>query len=208
MSLELEREEVVQALCTHYAQDHLTTGELESRFERVYAAKDRDALRTVLEGLPAVSRSLVAAPISPPLYQPPAPSGAVRESEKRLLAMFSTVRKEGAWRPPRVLRGRVWFGELVLDFREADIPPEGVLIDVEVYFGEARILLPLGVGADVDCSAILGEAVDKTQPGNPGLPMIKVEGGATFGTVKVETKLPKPQKLESWRDQVKGWLGV
>mgnify|MGYP006207806695 CR=1 FL=1 len=29
----------------------------------------------------------------------------------------------------------------------------------------------------------------------------------TLGTIKVETKLPKKAKLESWREQVRGWLG-
>ena len=38
MSLELERERAVQALASHFAQDHLTTQELEVRFEQGYGS--------------------------------------------------------------------------------------------------------------------------------------------------------------------------
>lgn len=216
MSLDLEREEVVQTLCAHYAQDHLTTGELEARFERVYRAADRDALRTVLDGLPAIKRptpTATAATAAPaalqgaPLYEPPRHVTGFRDTEKRYLAIFSTVKKEGVWRAPTVARVRAVMGSVILDLREADIPPEGMEIDAEAIMGEVKILLPLGVGADVDCTAILGEVVDRAQQGSPGLPFIRVHGGTTMGTIRVETKLPKQARLESWRQQVRGWLG-
>ncbi len=38
MNLELERERAVRVLASHFAQDHLTTQELEVRFEQVYQA--------------------------------------------------------------------------------------------------------------------------------------------------------------------------
>ena len=55
MSLEFEREDVVQKLCAAYARDHITTGELETRLERVHKSADRTQLLTVLEGLPVKS---------------------------------------------------------------------------------------------------------------------------------------------------------
>jgi len=214
MSLDLEREEVVQSLCAHYAQDHLTTGELEARFERVYRAPDRAALLTVLDGLPTITRPAPAAPLgklrpsaAPPLYEPPRQVTGLRDSEKRYLAMFSEVKKEGAWRAPSLAKVRAIMGGVVLDLREADIPPDGMEIDAECIMGEIKILLPLGVGAEVDCTAIMGEVVDRAQKGTPGLPVVRVHGAATMGTIRVETKLPKKAKLESWRDEVRGWLG-
>ncbi len=214
MSLDLEREEVVQTLCAHYAQDHLTTGELEARFEQVYRAPDRTALLTVLDGLPAIKRKAPAAPLGElrndapaPMYTPPRHVTGLRDAEKRYLAVFSTVKKEGVWRAPSIARVRAIMGSVILDLREADIPPDGMEIDAEAIMGEVRILLPLGVGAEVDCTAIMGEVVDRTQQGTPGLPFIRVHGGTTMGTIRVETKLPKKARLESWRDEVRGWLG-
>lgn len=214
MSLDLEREEVVQTLCAHYAQDHLTTGELEARFERVYQAADRNALRTVLDGLPAMKRPASGASLgipptraATPLYEPPREVTGLRESEKRYLGLFSEVKKVGAWRAPSYAKVRAFFGSVVLDLREADIPPDGMEIDVECLMGEIKIFLPLGVGSEVDCTAIVGEVVDRTQKGMSGLPFVRVHGTATMGEIRVETKLPKQAKLESWRQQVRGWIG-
>lgn len=202
MALDLERERVVQALCAHYAQDHLTTGELERRFELVYAAQDPHALHTVLEGLPAVSRTAVPMPA----YQAPPRVRGLRDSEKRYVAVLAEVKKEGVWRAPSTARVRAYLGNVTLDLREADIPPEGMDIDAETTLGEIRILLPLGVGADVDCTAMLGSVEDKTQPGSAGLPMIRVTGGATLGSIVVQTKLPKRARLEEWRSSLRGWF--
>lgn len=205
MNLDIEREQVVQTLCAHYAQDHLSTGELERRFERVYAAKDPETLRTVLHGLPAISRASVPAPM--PAYQPPRNPGGLRDSEKRYAAVFAEVRKEGVWRAPSIARVRAIFGTVVLDLREADIPPDGMDIDAETTFGEIKIFLPLGIGCEVDCTAFLGEVKDKTQQGTPGLPAVRVRGGATLGSIVVQTKLPKKERLEGWRESLRGLLG-
>ncbi len=205
MTLDLEREEVVQALCAHYAQDHLSTGELESRFERVYKSTDRRELRTVLEGLPAMG----------PLVPPPAPlyalantGGGLPADEKRYLSLFSEVKKEGAWVPARKISLFVMFGSALLDLREAALPPGGIEIDADVIFGEAKILLPPGIGAQVDCSAVMGTAEDKSRPGVPGAPVVRVRGGAFMGGIVVITKLPKPARMESWRQQLKAFFGT
>ena len=90
MTLEVEREEAVQALCAHYAQDHLTTGELEHRFERVYGASTAVELRTVFEGLPALRQ--LPAVAGAPLYAIAPPSAAPARPERRYLALFSGVK--------------------------------------------------------------------------------------------------------------------
>lgn len=205
MTLDLEREEVVQALCAHYAQDHLSTGELESRFERVYKSTDRRELRTVLEGLPAMG----------PLVPPPAPLYALANTgsglpadEKRYLSLFSEVKKEGHWVPARRINLKVIFGSALLDLREAALPPGGIEIDADVLFGEAKVLLPPGIGAQVDCSAIMGTAEDKSRPGVPGAPVVRVTGSALMGGIVVITKLPKPARMESWRQQLKAFFGT
>lgn len=211
MTLELEREEAVQALCAHYAQDHLSTGELEARFERVYRSGSRAQLQTVLEGLPALRRA-VAAPapmyrVADRLYPATAHPNALPANQKRYLAVFSEVKKEGAWSPAPLIEARVVFGAAVFDLRDAELPLEGLTLDVDVIFGEARILLPPGVGAEVDCTAVAGSVEDKAQRALPGAPVIRVRGGAVFGSIVVQTKLPKPARLESWRQKVRAFLG-
>jgi hypothetical protein len=208
MSLEIEKEQVVQALCAHYAQDHLTTGELESRFERANQAASSQDLRTVLEGLPALG-PMVAAP--DPLYRVSAPATALGGSglpahERRYVAFFAEVKKEGAWTAAPLIRARALFGSVHLDFREAMIPPEGLVIDVDVMLGDCKILLPPGLGAEVDCSAVMGSVNDKAQRALPGAPVILVRGSTFMGEITVQTKLPKKERMESWRKQLKSAL--
>jgi hypothetical protein len=195
---------VVQRLCAHYAQEHLSTGELEARFERVYRAADRATLHTVLEGLPAVG-PLVAPPA--PLYAMSATGAGTAEAEKRYMAMFSTVAKDGPWRPARRIRAKAILGEIRLDLREAELPAEGLDLDVEALLGEVTIILPPGIGAEVDCTAVMAEVKDKAQAGSFGAPTVRVRGGAVLGTITVLTKLPKQQRMENWRSQLRGWLG-
>lgn len=203
--LAIEKETVVQRLCAHYAQDHLSTGELERRFELVQQAVDRPALLTVLEGLPALGPT-VAPPA--PLWQTAAPGGTLAPlgSEQRFVAFFSEVKKEGRWRAGPLIRARAVLGTVVLDLREAEIPLDGLEIDLEVYLGEGRVILPPGIGADVDCSAVLAEVKDKAGAGLPGAPRVRVRGGAVLGELVVQTKLPRKERLEGWRAQLNRWL--
>ena len=96
---------------------------------------------------------------------------------------------------------------MLFDLRDADLPPEGLTVEVDVLFGDAKVLLPPGVGADVECSAVLGSVSDKAARALPGAPVIRVRGSVVFGDITVQTKLPKPARLESWREQIRGFLG-
>jgi hypothetical protein len=211
MSLELERERVVQELCSAYAYDHLSTGELESRLERVYKLEERSQLLTLLEGLPAARLPVPLAHASPaPLARPATltPGRALPADERRYVAIFSEVKKEGAWTPTPRITALTVFGSVLLDLREATIPANGIDIEIEVVMGEAKILLPPGVGADVDCTSVLATVEDKSRPAFPGAPVVRVRGGTVMGSISVITKVPKKERVDSWRRQLKEWLGT
>lgn len=224
MSLELEREDAVQKLCAAYARDQLTTGELEARLERVYKSTDRQALNTVLEGLPAIQLArLGEAPVPVPNLAPPAPargagaaprhnSGEYKPTgrgpgERRYVAFMSEVRKEGAWTPTPVIVANTFMGSVVLDFRETAIPAEGVDIYTDVIMGELKIILPPGLPADVDCSSFMGAVTDKSKAGVPGAPTIRVTGGTVMGGITVVTKVPRREGESAFRTQMRNWLG-
>ncbi|MBI2407915.1 MAG: DUF1707 domain-containing protein [Gemmatimonadetes bacterium] len=200
MSLELERERTVQALCSHYAQDHLTTQELEVRFEAVYRAASTDALHAALRDLPALPPALAPQAAPPPMYGVAAPHSA--PSEKRFLAVMSEVSRKGGWVIPSRIKAKAIMGTVRLDLREADVPPEGVDIDATAFMGEVRIILPPGLHADVDGVAFMGEFIDRTIDGDfanaPG-PLVRVRGSAVMGSVRVETRLPNESALMAWK---------
>jgi hypothetical protein len=202
VNLELERERTVQALCAHYAQDHLTTQELEVRFEQVYRAPSLDALQGLLHGLPALPAA--AAPAAYPTFA--VASAAAAPREKRLLALMAEVNREGAWVVPTRLVAKAFMGSVRLDLREVQLPEGGVDIDATAIMGEVRIILPPGVRADVDGLAIMGEFTDRTKGGGaPGSPsMVRVQGTAVMGGVRVEMRLPREGALEAWKRRLLG----
>jgi len=211
MSLELERERVVQELCAAYANDHLSTGELESRLERAYKLEERKQLQTLLEGLPAAQLPVhVPHASSPPLARPATltPGRALPPGERRYVAIFSEVKKEGLWTPTPRITALTVFGSVLFDLREATIPADGIEIEIEVVMGEAKILLPPGVGADVDCTSVMASVEDKSRPAFPGAPIVRVRGGTVMGSITVITKVPKKEGVDSWRRQLKEWMGT
>ncbi len=233
MSLEFEREDAIQRLCAAYARDQITTGELEARLDRVYKSADRGQLLTVLEGLPAMQIARLgdhaangpgAARVgtAPSLRESGETASASLRSptsayssgrglavgEKRYASVFSEVKKEGAWNPARRIDARCWFGSILFDLREATIPPEGIDFDIDVIAGDVKIILPPGLRADVDCSSFMASVVDKTKEGLPGAPIIRVSGGAMMGGITVVTKAPRREGEQTFRAQLKGWLGL
>jgi len=203
MSLELERERTVQALCSHFAQDHLTTQELELRFEEVYRASSLDELRAQLRGLPWLAP--VATATTPlPMYSVVAPARAPQE--KRYLAIMGEVRRQGLWNVPARVQATAWMGAVRLDLREALIPEGGVDIDGTAVMGELLIILPPGLHADVDGFAFMGEFSDRTAGTASTLaaPAVRVRGHAFMGSVRVETRMPNEGALQAWKRRVLG----
>lgn len=202
VSLELERERTVQALCAHFAQDHLTSQELEQRFEEVYRASSLEELRRLMTGLPALAPATVTTPL--PTYSV---ATATRvPAEKRFLAFMGEVNRQGRWSVPAYLKVSAIMGSARLDLREAEIPAMGVDIDVTAVMGDVRILLPPGLHAEVDGMAFMGEFSDRTAGTASTLdaPSIRVRGSAVMGAVRVETRLPKEGALQAWKRRLLG----
>jgi hypothetical protein len=204
MNIELERERTVQALASHFAQDHLTTQELELRFEKVYRAASMADLQAQLGGLPALVPSTTAYE-SLPQYSV-APAASVPR-EKRYLALMGEVSRKGSWIVPNRLHLFSAMGTIRLDLREAQIPAEGVDVDATALMGEVRIVLPPGLHAEVDGLAVMGEFSDRTAGAASTLdaPVIRVKGMAFMGAVRVETRMQSEGVMEAWKRRLRGY---
>jgi hypothetical protein len=199
-SLDLDRERVIQALCAQYANDVLTTQELESRFERAYQATTSAELQAVVVGLPAL------APDAPgmlrqsdQLYRV---TGSVAPAEeKRSVAFMSSFKKVGDWVPAR--RNVVWavMGNATIDLREA-LFPEGVIeLHCVALMGEVKLIVPPGLRVACDGMAIMGEFTEYHSSGDerPDAPIVRITGTAVMGNVNIQTRLPGESRMEAWR---------
>lgn len=222
MSIEITRERVIQALCAHYAQDRLTTDELDSRLERAQKAASEPQLAALVVDLPALPDlpvpGVVGAPALPLPDNLPArrtPSATVmrrsrgaepvvddeveRAEHQRYIAVMFGIGKKGVWVPPRHMEIFCFWGGAALDFREAIFPSGVTEIDVTCVMGGAEILVPPGVRLEVSGSGLMG-GFDETGYGGvpigPGAPVIRINGLAIMGGVEVSVRYPG----ESGRD--------
>lgn len=190
MTLEQDRERIVEALSAHFAADHLNTQDLEERFERAYRARTADELAAVMAGLPALSQ---------PTHQPrPVPrprteSGPAGEhGERRYTAIMSTFRKGGDWTPHRATAMTAVMAEVKIDLRDATFVDREISFDVTAIMADVSIVVPPGVAVECDGMAFMGEFSARQDDAevDPDAPRIVVRGSAFMAKVLVETRMP------------------
>ena len=177
--IEQTRERVIEALSEHFARDHLSLDDLETRMAQVYAATTSAEIDALVSDLPALA---VGAPVTvtPDAY---APTPKLRE---RLVAIMSGVVRRGLWKVPRRLRIVAVMGGVDLDLRQAELPPGVTEIHAFVFMGGLQVLVPPGVRLETDGVAIMGGFEDRVHdPGaaRPDAPVVRVTGIAIMGGV-------------------------
>lgn len=195
--IEADREQVIQTLCAHFANDNLTTQELELRFEHAYKAQTSAELRALVAGLPALPAGMMP---STPLYGVAA-RGQSEPDEKRHLVLMSNVRKRGQWTPARDTKVTCVMGSATFDLREASLLEGVTHIDVKVLMGEVELIVPPGLRVETDGFAIMGEFDDahSADLAAPNAPVIRVTGTVIMGAARIKTRLPGESGLQAWR---------
>jgi hypothetical protein len=159
--IEQVRERVVEALSEHFARDHLSLDELETRMARVYAATTPADVDALVADLPALA---LGAPVTvtPDAY---APTPKLKE---RLVAIMSGIVRRGLWKIPRRLRVVAIMGGVELEIRVAP-----------------------GVRLETDGVAIMGGFEDRVHdPGIAAAdaPVVRVTGIAIMGGVEAQVQ--------------------
>jgi hypothetical protein len=167
-----ERERTMARLRDAAAEGRLTFEELADRVEAAGRAVTRQELERLTEDLPDASPSHDAAPV---------PS---RES-----SFFGDVRREGGWTVPAAGRWESFFGDIVLDVREARVAGPVVHIEARTVFGDVDLLVPEGVEVEILSRSVLGDVRQKAgRIAPPGAPRIVLTGVTVFGDVRVRAK--------------------
>ncbi|TVP76430.1 MAG: DUF1707 and DUF2154 domain-containing protein [Gemmatimonadales bacterium] len=213
----LEREQVVERLCDHYAADHLAMEEFERRITLVHRAATQDELRALLADLPSLqagqgSASGASGTASSsrtglePAGSTPAPAraraGQVRDNQTEL-AIWSGRTRTGPWIPARTIRAVALMGGIELDFREALFPEGEIRLHVVAIMGGVDITVPPGVRVETGGIALLGgfdEALDPDQGGfEDDAPVLRITGAAFLGGVDITSRHPGESPREARR---------
>ena len=174
------RDHVIEQLSTGFAANTFELDELERRLALAHSAStpaELDALVTDLA--PVTSQAIVPA--------------------KRMRVVLGSVERSGRWAVPQQLTARVLWGNLVVDLRDAQLPPGMTTIDVHITMGNVEIIVPPGVDVDVDASSLLANVEERTVPAASTSARVRVTGRVALGNLEISTLRPGETKRDSRR---------
>ena len=192
-SLARARENKINELSQHFANDDLTLDELERRIELVYKAANVSELETLTADL------RIAATPQGPASVVVEPSGRTRElatpgelSQSRVLALMSSTRRIGRWSVPRELDVRAIMSDTRLDLTHAVLAAPLVDLRVKCVMSQFRIVVPPGMRVIMDMSSFLSDVASRADglglddaPATQNAPVVRITGFALMSDVKV-----------------------
>ena len=117
------------------------------------------------------------------------------EGPGHIHVMMGSVERRGAWQVSEHMHVRVMWGNCELDFREAIMPPGPITIDVSVTMGNVELIVPPGMGVNLEVSSVAGNVAEaaalaamENPAGTP--PRIRVIGKVKAGNCEVIRLLP------------------
>jgi hypothetical protein len=189
------RQQAIDALCEHFANDVLSVEEFERRVDRAHKAESQEDIRKLLADLPSgdlpVRREDIA-PVAADRSRASVPASRVKE-RGFMMAALGGVERKGRWIPARQNYAVAVMGGIVLDFREALLPPGETEVWIFTAMGGANVIVPPGLTVESDGIALLGgfEHRDNAVVNpDPEAPVLKVRGLTIMGGVEVAIRLP------------------
>jgi hypothetical protein len=186
-----DRDRAASVINNALAEGRLTAEEHSERLDTIYAAKTHGELVPVLDDLPAAGTA--AAP-------GPSPAGAevtpARRSS-RIIAILGGAARKGVWQADPVMHVVTVLGGAELDFREAIMPGNEVVLYATAVLGGMEITVPPEMRVIDNGAAILGgREVDGDSPESaaPGAPVLRIEGACLLGGMAVKRKARKTDR--------------
>jgi hypothetical protein len=189
------RQQAIDALCEHFANDALSVEEFEKRVDLAHKAESSDELRKLLQDLPTGDLPIRRDEVSlthPPRAEATIPSSRVKE-RGLMVAALGGVERKGRWIPARTSYAIALMGGLSLDFREALLPPGETEVWIFTLMGGAEIIVPPGLTVESDGIAIMGgfeHREDSSITNDPNAPILRLKGFALMGGVDVSIRYP------------------
>lgn len=210
--LEHARREAIRMLCLAQAEDRLSVEAFETRLDQIKHAPNEATLAAILADveptssfpapmisdpeLPAVAdRTAVGSPVAPADYL-------------RVSSVFASTRRAGSWTVPLHLDGKVLFGELTLDLRDAVFASDVVDINVDVMLGSMSLIVPAGTQVENEIDETLSSSTHSTRGARGAAPnglLVRLTGRAFLASIEVKEKFPsKAGKPEGFLGRLLG----
>ena len=134
--LENARKDAVRILCQAQVQERLSVDAFETRLDQVRQAPNRATLEAIIADLEPTTTQAAIVPTGYGRYPVPADHANVAPVSPaeflRVASVFASTKRAGSWTVPLEIHGRVLFGEMTLDLKDAIFASDVVDIDVDV----------------------------------------------------------------------------
>jgi hypothetical protein len=183
-----DRDAAASVVNNALAEGRLTAEEHSDRLDAIYSAKTQAELVPLLEDLPGTGS---AAPVPRPA------GGAAARAGRggRIVAIFSGHSRKGGWHAEPVIEVIAVFGGVDLDFREAVLPGQEVVLRATAVLGGVDVIVPPEMRVvDGGGIAILGGrdlAGTSVESSGPDAPVLRIEGTCILGGIDVKRKARK-----------------
>jgi Domain of unknown function (DUF1707)/Cell wall-active antibiotics response 4TMS YvqF len=182
-----DRDTAAAVINNAMAEGRLTAAEHSDRLDAIYSAKTHAELVPLLEDLPGQRAAVAPARTS---------AGLARTGVgARIVTIFSGTTRKGIWHPEPEISVLTVFGGTELDFRDAVLPGNQVVLHATTIFGGLEITVPPEMRVVDNGGAIFGgREIDGNvaETADADSPVLRIEGNCVFGGVEVRRKARKP----------------
>lgn len=189
--LDAARKDTIRLLCQAQAEERLSVDTFESRLAQVRQAPNQATLAAIVADLDYPDTTAVTRYHSAGV---PDLGGGVAPAEVlRIASVLGSTTRAGSWTVPHVLEARVLFGEMTIDLRDAVFGADVVDIDIDVKFGEFKLIVPAGTQVENELQETLSSSTHSTRGargvGANGL-LVRITGSVLLGSVSIKEKFP------------------
>ena len=177
-----DRDDAAAVVNNALAEGRLTADEHSERLDAIYSAKTQSELVPLLADLPGRRSVASATATSTELAQP--------RRGGRIVAILSGATRKGNWHAEPVMEVFSLLGGVELDFREAVLPGNEVVLRGTTVLGGIEITVPPEMRVVDNGIAILGgrEIHGGAGPAGADAPVLRLEGICVLGGVEVRRK--------------------
>lgn len=195
------RQETIDRLMEHFANDVIPLEEFERRLDAANRATSEGDLERLLSDLPSAKPPAKVRQTVPAVQprQAVASPTQVRETGW-VIGILGGGERAGRWVPARKNYVMGVLGGAKLDLREALLGPGVTEINVFAFCGGVEILVPPGMAVEVDGFALMGgfgNHSDAPTNFDPEAPLLRVRGLALMGGAEVQSRLPGESKRQA-----------
>lgn len=180
-----DRDSAATVINNALAEGRLTADEHADRLDAIYSAKTHADLVPLLEDLP--TSGAAAVPAARAAQNRPARVG----KGGRIVAILGGATRKGAWHAEPVINVLTVLGGAQLDFRDAILPGNEVVLRAVSVLGGVEVIVPPEMLVVDNGIAILGGrevAGRSAESVQPGAPVLRIEGTCVLGGMDVKRR--------------------